>query len=48
MRPKSNQSRQAAFKARMRNAGFVQVSVWIPKDKKAELNKFVESLKGEG
>ena len=45
MKAKSNQSRQAAFKARMRESGFVQVSVWIPKDKKAELKEFVDNYK---
>jgi len=44
MKPKSNQSRQAAFKSRMRDSGFVQVAVWIPKDKKPELAEFVKRM----
>ena len=43
--PKSNQSRQASFKARMKDAGLVRVEAWVPKDKKAELLAYVEQLK---
>jgi len=42
---KNNKSRQAEFKARQRKSGLVQCAVWIPKDKKAELLAFVESMK---
>ena len=42
MKAKSNQSRQAAFKARQAKAGLVRVEVWIPEAKKAELLEFVQ------
>ena len=42
---KTNKSRQAEFKTRQSKADLVQCAVWIPKDKKAELLAFVESMK---
>ena len=44
---KTTKERQASFKKRMRDADYVQVAVWIPSDKKAELKAFVEGLKSE-
>jgi hypothetical protein len=44
---KTTKQRQASFKKRMRDAGYVQVTVWVPKDKKAELKAFAEGLKHE-
>ena len=43
--PKSNQSRQAAFKAKQKKSGLIRVEVWIPEDKKVELISYVEKLK---
>ena len=36
--------RQVNFKARQRNSGLVQSTVWIPKDKKPDLAAFVARL----
>ena len=48
MKAKTNQSRQADFKARQAKAGLVRVEVWIPEDRKVELISYVESLKSVG
>jgi len=42
---KSNKTKQADYKERQRKAGLVQITVWVPKDKRAELAEFVASLK---
>ena len=47
MKSKTNQSRQSAFKARQIAAGLVRVEVWIPKDRKADVLAYVESVKNE-
>jgi len=41
----TNAERQAAYKERMRKAGFQQVQVWIPADKKKALLEFVANAK---
>ena len=44
----TNKSRQAAYKARMKKAGFVQVTVWVQKAEKQKLTAFVKNLNYEG
>jgi len=43
MKPKSNQSRQSEFKTRQRKAGLIQIAVWIPKDRKADVLAYVKN-----
>ena len=40
----TNKDRQATFKKRMRAAGFVQVTVWIPVKDSDRHSKYVERL----
>ena len=37
-----NRERQAAYKERMRLAGYVQVTLWIRKDKRGELKTYAD------
>ena len=41
----TNAQRQAAYKERMRKAGFQQVTVWIQPKKKEQLLKYAEFLR---
>lgn len=40
-----NAQKQAAYKARMNEKGFVQFCEWVPADKKDELKSFVQALR---
>lgn len=43
--PSSGKDRQAAFKKRMRLAGFVQVTGWIPGEDRERHRKYCEWLR---
>ncbi len=42
---KDNKTKQAEFKARMREGGFVQVAVWVHLDDKERVRRYIERLK---
>ena len=43
----TNKEKQAAFKERMRSAGFIQMQVWVKKIQKDQVLKFIEKLNKE-
>lgn len=45
MKDKTNRSRQARHREKLREAGFVQVLVWVPVDDKPRVIRYVERLR---
>lgn len=44
---KSTKERQAEFKARQREQGLVQITVWIKEKDKPKILEYIEQLKGQ-
>lgn len=42
---KTNKTKQAEFKSRMRDTGFTQVTGWVHQDDKAEVRRYIGRLK---
>ncbi len=42
----TNQEKQAAFKARMRSAGYLQLQVWVHADDKEKIRRYAVDLRG--
>ena len=43
----TNAERQARFKQKMRDAGHVRVSEWVPKDRADELRRIAQGMRQE-
>jgi hypothetical protein len=42
---KTNKTKQAEFKTRMREAGFTQMAVWVHQDDKEKVRRYIDRLK---